>query len=268
MRWLEACQSPVWDTALALIALLDAGVPAADPAVRRGTDWLLGEEIRVGGDWSVRRPRLAPGGWAFEFANDLYPDVDDTAEVVLALRRAAAGHPEPARVHAAADRGVGLGGGDGQQRRRLGRVRRGQHPRADPHAAVLRLRCGDRPAVGGRHRAHGRDAGASTPGVPRDRGIDWLLSRAGAGRLLVRPVGRQPRVRHRCRGAGPGRGGHPGARAGDPPGGALAGASTRTRTAAGARTSARTPTRGGSGAAPRPRRRPRGRCWRWSRPGR
>ncbi|MGB9282295.1 MAG: squalene--hopene cyclase, partial [Pseudonocardiaceae bacterium] len=87
VRRLEACQSPVWDTCLAVTALLDAGVPAEDPAVASATDWLLGEEITVPGDWSVRRPGLAPGGWAFEFHNDTYPDTDDTAEVILALRR-------------------------------------------------------------------------------------------------------------------------------------------------------------------------------------
>jgi squalene-hopene/tetraprenyl-beta-curcumene cyclase len=87
VRRLEACQSPVWDTGLALTALLDAGVSADDPAVVRATQWLLGEEIRVRGDWAVRRPSLAPGGWAFEFHNDNYPDTDDTAEVILALRR-------------------------------------------------------------------------------------------------------------------------------------------------------------------------------------
>ncbi len=87
VRRLEACQSPVWDTCLAVTALLDAGVPAEDPAVARASDWLLGEEITVLGDWAVRRPGLAPGGWAFEFHNDTYPDTDDTAEVILALRR-------------------------------------------------------------------------------------------------------------------------------------------------------------------------------------
>jgi squalene-hopene/tetraprenyl-beta-curcumene cyclase len=104
IRRLEACQSPVWDTGLAVTALLDAGVAADDEAVLRATDWLLDEEIRVVGDWSVRRPSLAPGGWAFEFANDLYPDTDDTAEIVLALRRVR--HPEAARLRAAIDRGV------------------------------------------------------------------------------------------------------------------------------------------------------------------
>ncbi|MGH3828922.1 MAG: squalene--hopene cyclase [Pseudonocardiaceae bacterium] len=100
VRRLEACQSPVWDTGLALTALLDAGVPVDDPAVRRSADWLLAEEIRVRGDWAVRRPALAPGGWAFEFHNDTYPDTDDTAEVVLALRRV------PLADRGAIDRGV------------------------------------------------------------------------------------------------------------------------------------------------------------------
>jgi squalene-hopene/tetraprenyl-beta-curcumene cyclase len=107
MRRLEACQSPVWDTALAVIALADAGLRADDPAMLRAVDWLLREEIRVRGDWAVRRPDLAPGGWAFEFANDTYPDIDDTAEVVLALRRVARDHPEPGRVEAAISRGAG-----------------------------------------------------------------------------------------------------------------------------------------------------------------
>jgi squalene-hopene/tetraprenyl-beta-curcumene cyclase len=88
-RRLEACQSPVWDTALAATALADAGLAPDDPALVRAAEWLLGEEIGVRGDWTVRRPGLEPGGWAFEFANDNYPDVDDTAEVVLALERVA-----------------------------------------------------------------------------------------------------------------------------------------------------------------------------------
>jgi squalene-hopene/tetraprenyl-beta-curcumene cyclase len=88
VRRLEACQSPVWDTVLAAIALADAGLPPGHPALTRAADWLLAEEIRGPGDWQVRRPALAPGGWAFEFDNDIYPDIDDTAELVLALRRA------------------------------------------------------------------------------------------------------------------------------------------------------------------------------------
>jgi squalene-hopene/tetraprenyl-beta-curcumene cyclase len=103
-RRLEACQSPVWDTALAVIGLSDAGLPGDDHALLRAADWLLDEEIGVKGDWSVRRPGLEPGGWAFEFANDNYPDIDDTAEVVMALRRV--DHPDSRRLEAAIERGV------------------------------------------------------------------------------------------------------------------------------------------------------------------
>jgi squalene-hopene/tetraprenyl-beta-curcumene cyclase len=89
VRRLEACQSPVWDTVLAIIALADAGLPADHPGLRGAAGWVLDEEIHGPGDWQVRRPELAPAGWAFEFDNDGYPDIDDTAEAVLALRRVA-----------------------------------------------------------------------------------------------------------------------------------------------------------------------------------
>jgi squalene-hopene/tetraprenyl-beta-curcumene cyclase len=87
VRRIEACQSPVWDTVLAMVALGDAGLPPDHPALARAGQWMLDEEVRGPGDWQVRRPGLEPSGWAFEFENDLYPDVDDTAEVILALAR-------------------------------------------------------------------------------------------------------------------------------------------------------------------------------------
>ena len=89
LRRLEACQSPVWDTVLAMTALADAGLPPDHSALTRAGRWVLAEEIRCPGDWQVRRPALEPGGWAFEFENDIYPDIDDTAEVLLALQRVA-----------------------------------------------------------------------------------------------------------------------------------------------------------------------------------
>ncbi|HEX3825914.1 MAG TPA: squalene--hopene cyclase [Sporichthyaceae bacterium] len=104
VRRLEACQSPVWDTALAVVALREAEVPADDSMLLRAADWLVGEEITVPGDWAVRRPDLAPGGWAFEFDNDLYPDTDDTAEVVMALHHAPGS--DPAASAAAVERGI------------------------------------------------------------------------------------------------------------------------------------------------------------------
>jgi squalene-hopene/tetraprenyl-beta-curcumene cyclase len=103
-RRVEACQSPVWDTCLSLIALHDAGVPGDHEAVIRGADWLIDQQILQRGDWAVRRPKLEPGGWAFEFANANYPDIDDTAEVVLALETV--DHPDRERVRTAIDRGA------------------------------------------------------------------------------------------------------------------------------------------------------------------
>jgi squalene-hopene/tetraprenyl-beta-curcumene cyclase len=100
VRRLEACQSPVWDTVLAMVALADAGLAPGHPALTRAADWVLAEEITGPGDWQVRRPALAPGGWAFEFDNDNYPDIDDTAEAVLALRRVRGTGEDGARTSA------------------------------------------------------------------------------------------------------------------------------------------------------------------------
>ncbi len=83
----EACQSPVWDTGLAVLALRACGVPADHPQLVRAGEYLLAQEVTVKGDWAIRRPQLAPGGWAFEFENDLYPDIDDAAVISLALRQ-------------------------------------------------------------------------------------------------------------------------------------------------------------------------------------
>jgi squalene-hopene/tetraprenyl-beta-curcumene cyclase len=116
VNWLEACQSPVWDTALAILALLDAGVDAADPDLVQAGDWLLDRQINDrAGDWPLRRPRLEPGGWSFEYHNRNYPDTDDTAVVALALRRL--GHPDSDRAEAALQRAarwmIGMQSSDG-----------------------------------------------------------------------------------------------------------------------------------------------------------
>jgi squalene-hopene/tetraprenyl-beta-curcumene cyclase len=83
----EACQSPVWDTGLAVLALRACGVAADHPQLRAAGTYLLGQEVTVKGDWAIRTPGLAPGGWAFEYENDLYPDTDDAAVISLALRQ-------------------------------------------------------------------------------------------------------------------------------------------------------------------------------------
>ena len=83
---LQSCVSPLWDTALALKALLDADVPPDHPALVNATQWLLDREVRKPGDWKIKSPDLEPGGWAFEFLNDWYPDVDDSGIVMMAIK--------------------------------------------------------------------------------------------------------------------------------------------------------------------------------------
>jgi squalene-hopene/tetraprenyl-beta-curcumene cyclase len=84
----QPCVSPVWDTALACHTLLEAGDHRAVASVRRGLQWLVPKQVLdVKGDWIARRPDLRPGGWAFQYANPHYPDLDDTAVVVMAMDR-------------------------------------------------------------------------------------------------------------------------------------------------------------------------------------
>ncbi|MFH8348788.1 squalene--hopene cyclase [Streptomyces sp. NPDC018045] len=115
VRKLQTVHSPVWDTCLSTTALLDAGLAAGHPALVAAADWLLTRQADSPGDWAVRRPHLAPGGWAFEFHNRNYPDLDDTAEVVLALCRV--DHPDRERLDDAVRRAVrwslGMQGRDG-----------------------------------------------------------------------------------------------------------------------------------------------------------
>ncbi len=86
----QPCLSPVWDTTLAAHALLETGEPRAEEAVLRGMQWLRPLQILdVRGDWISRRPQVRPGGWAFQYANAYYPDVDDTAVVAMAMDRLA-----------------------------------------------------------------------------------------------------------------------------------------------------------------------------------
>lgn len=104
----QPCFSPVWDTALALDALLESGLPGDDPAVQRAARWLLDKEVRHVGDWRVANPNGPVGGWYFEYANELYPDCDDTAEVIKALAQVRFGDlAEEQRRQTAVERGVG-----------------------------------------------------------------------------------------------------------------------------------------------------------------
>jgi squalene-hopene/tetraprenyl-beta-curcumene cyclase len=82
----QPCVSPNWDTALAAKALLDSGMDPKHDMLARAAEWLIAQQIFRPGDWSVYRPELEPGGWAFEFANDHYPDTDDTSVILMVLR--------------------------------------------------------------------------------------------------------------------------------------------------------------------------------------
>jgi squalene-hopene/tetraprenyl-beta-curcumene cyclase len=84
---MQPCMSPVWDTAYALFALGEAGVPANDPRMVKCADWILQKQVREVGDWQVKNKKGKPGGWYFEFNNEFYPDVDDSAMVCLGLSR-------------------------------------------------------------------------------------------------------------------------------------------------------------------------------------
>ncbi len=87
-NYCQPCLSPVWDTALACHALMETGDRRFEPAIGRALDWLAGKQVlEVAGDWTMTRPGLRPGGWAFQYENPHYPDVDDTAAVGLALDR-------------------------------------------------------------------------------------------------------------------------------------------------------------------------------------
>ena len=256
----EACQSPVWDTALAVLALRAAGVPADDPRLQAAGEWLVREEVSARGDWAIRRPALAAGGWAFEFDNDLYPDVDDTAVVVLALRELGIGD---AAVRRGLDWMVGMqsqSGGWGAfdvDNEALwlyklpicdfGKVT--DEPTADVTAHALE--------------ALGHEEGY---GESLASGLDWLLAeqeRDGSwfGRWASTTSTARARPCRRSRRAGS----HPTTRRS----GARSPGSTPSsrRAARSARTSVRTPIPPGAAAA-RPRRhRPRGRCSRTSRAG-
>jgi len=101
---MQPCKSPVWDTAYALFALGEAGVPRQDARMVKSADWMLQKQVRQPGDWKVKNPKGQPGGWYFEFNNEFYPDVDDTAMVALALSRVE--HPNGRYQHESVQRAI------------------------------------------------------------------------------------------------------------------------------------------------------------------
>jgi squalene-hopene/tetraprenyl-beta-curcumene cyclase len=101
---MQPCFSPVWDTAQVVSSLGEAGLDSTDPRMVQAADWLLSKENRHKGDWAQKVKNVEPGGWAFFFNNIHYPDVDDTGEVLLALKMV--DHPQEVRQHDAAQRAI------------------------------------------------------------------------------------------------------------------------------------------------------------------
>ena len=165
----QPCFSPVWDTAIAAYALARSGGHAA--SLLRACDWLDAREIRRRGDWAVARPRVEPSGWAFEYRNEFYPDLDDTAMVLLALAdtpaRLECARRAAAWLTAMQCRDGGWGAFDADNNWRFLQ----QVPFAD-HNAMLDPAC---PDITGRAlealAAHG--AGPGEPAIRR--GVQWLV---------------------------------------------------------------------------------------------
>ena len=200
----QPCVSPVWDTAICAFAMGEAGI-TDDPRMTRAADWLISKEVRRKGDWSIKRPDTEPSGWAFEFANEFYPDIDDTAMVLLALMHAKGSNPD---AQAAAERRavnwlLAMQSSDGgwaafdvdNNWAMLNQV-----PFAD-HNAMLDPTC---PDITGRVLECLCRRGMAGHEAAR-RGVAYLSAGPGKGRQLVRPLGRQLHLRQLPGDARPGR---------------------------------------------------------------
>jgi len=195
----QPCVSPVWDTCLAAHALIETGDEDARDAARAACEWLAPlQALDVKGDWAAQRPDLRPGGWAFQYANAYYPDVDDTAVVVTAMDRLTANdasRPYDERIARAKEWIVGMqskNGGWGafdadNTYDYLNHIPFADHGALlDPPTADVSARCVSDAGAARRHDRHKRLSQA------RRR-----LSHQGAGegRQLVRPLGRELHLR-------------------------------------------------------------------------
>ena len=229
---MQPCMSPVWDTAYAMFALGEAGVPANDPRMVKCADWILQKQVRNPGDWQVKNKKGKPGGWYFEFNNEFYPDVDDSAMVCLALSRVE--HPNGRYQRESVQRAIDWilsmqckNGGWASFDKDNDRMVFQHIPFAD-HNAMLD------PADGRYHRPHSRDDGdlrLRQESSRREARDSIHPRRAGAGWQLVRTLGRELHLRHGAGAARPRSHRHGQSRALHPAGGGVAahGAESRRR---------------------------------------
>ena len=155
---MQPCMSPVWDTAYAIFALAESGVSATDPRLVQPSEWMLKKQVTRKGDWCVKNPNAEPAGWYFEFNNEFYPDVDDTAIVMLALAKVKTSNEsyQDKSVQRALDWVLV----DAVQERRMGLVRQRQRPHGLPVDSVRRPQRYARSGDSGHHR--------TSAGVPGD----------------------------------------------------------------------------------------------------
>ena len=194
---MQPCLSPVWDTALTINTLVEAGLAPDHPALARAGVWLLGKQTRHAGDWRLKAPATPPGGWAFQFENEFYPDVDDTAAVLTALRKIRV-PDEEAKTRAVA-RGLnwvlamqGSDGGWGAYDKDNNRLIFNLIPFAD-HGALMDPSTED---LAGRVLEALGYLGFRPDEPAAARAIAFLQGAAVLGRLLVRALGRELPLRH------------------------------------------------------------------------
>ena len=194
----QPCLSPVWDTALAVHALFEAGDGESRRQARRGLEWLKPLQVlEVAGDWAAQRPNARPGGWAFQYANPHYPDLDDTAVVAMAMDRADREVPRTDGENYAESiaRAQRMGGRAAERGRRLGGIRRRQRLSLSQQYSVRRSRSPARPADRRRHRPLRFDAGATGRTTRREPCVEMRGRSApplsGGGRQLVRALGHE-----------------------------------------------------------------------------
>ncbi len=198
----QPCFSPVWDTAIAGYALGEAGL-APQPALNRMADWLLTKEVRRKGDWSIKRPDVEPSGWYFEFANEFYPDIDDTAMVLLSLLHARASNSgaQEACAKRAVNWLLAMQSKDGGWA--AFDVDNNWEPLSLYRLRTI-MRCSTRHALISRAASSRRSANTGSVRAPRNRARDRLSNpHSGAGRLVVWPLGRELRLRYLSGLAGP-----------------------------------------------------------------
>ena len=120
---LQPCHSPIWDTALLMNALIETGMPQDHPSLQKAGAYLLSRQTKTVGDWKFSSPNAEPGGWYFQFENEFYPDVDDSAVVLMALSKVRIGTDSRiARIDPERDE---LGSRDARVRWWVGRLRQG-----------------------------------------------------------------------------------------------------------------------------------------------